>query len=142
MCGHQDRISVQVLLLGNVGKAGRATIQPQVLWGWGVGGGVLVGRVVSGRASREVGVLKPESASDTFSASWDGLGMAVALPPRWSGHGAWGQPVPVGEACLGHSLHVQSADLSCLLTAPSPWACVPGFPSPLLLTSPSTFLFF
>ena len=101
-----------------------------------------MGRVVSGRASREVGVLKPESASDTFSASWDGLGMAVALPPRWSGHGAWGQPVPVGEACLGHSLHVQSADLSCLLTAPSPWACVPGFPSPLLLTSPSTFLFF
>ena len=50
-----------------------------------------MGRVVSGRASREVGVLKPESASDTFSASWDGLGMAVALPPRWSGHGAWGE---------------------------------------------------
>ena len=59
-------LSVQVILLGNVGKAGRATIQPQELRGWGVGGGVLVGRVVSGRASRGVGVLKPKSASDTF----------------------------------------------------------------------------
>lgn len=135
-------LSVQVILLGNVGKAGRATIQPQELRGWGVGGGVLVGRVVSGRASRGVGVLKPKSASDTFSASWDALqGMAAALPLWWSRHGAWGQPVPVGESCLGHSLRVQSADHACLLTAPSPWACVPGFPSLLLLTSPSTFLF-
>lgn len=84
----KTELSVQVILLGNVGKAGRATIQPQELRGWGVGGGVLVGRVVSGRASTEVGVLKPKSASDTFSASWDGLGMAAALPPWWSGHGA------------------------------------------------------
>lgn len=135
-------LSVRVTSLGNVGKAGRATFRPQDLQGWGVGGGVLVGLVVSGRASGGVGILKPKSASDTFSTPWDGLqGMAAALPPCWGGHGAWGQPVPMGESCLGHSPHVQSADLSRLLTAPSPWACVPGFPSPLRLTSPRTFPF-
>ena len=92
-------LSVRVTSLGNVGKAGRATFRPQDLQGWGVGGGVLVGLVVSGRASGGVGILKPKSASDTFSTPWDGLqGMAAALPPCWGGHGAWGQPVPMGES--------------------------------------------
>lgn len=87
----KTELSVQVILLGNVGKAGRATIQPQELRGWGVGGGVLVGCVVSGRASREVGVLKPKSASDTFLASWDGLGCCPASLVEW--------PWRLGSAC-------------------------------------------
>lgn len=134
-------LSVQVTSLGNVGKAGRATFRPQDLRGWGVGGGVLEGLVVSGRASGGVGILKPKSASDTFSIPWDGLhGVAAALLPCWSGRGAWGQPAPVGESCLGHSPRAECRPLSSP-TAPSPWACVPGFPSPLRLTSPRTFPF-